>query len=162
MIKIKNPPGARSCRKHYEKMGRIRPSSGDCPPYQFKTAPDYNQTALASSLADNQTIWAFGKFNRKIKKAKAGELLFGRKKQYDVDVMDTYPSVLEIKYHDLPPDCEERKRWIRLYFSEPAREPGILLGLSVCIKAANDSAGQTNDAKDANDRLVSFYRKGRE
>ena len=161
MIRIKHPPGARSCREHYERLGKIVPSSGDSPPYKFESVPGYEQSALVSNIADAQTIWVFGKFNRKIEKAKAGKLLYGRKKHCDVDVMVTYPSVLEIKYHDLPPDCDSIKRWIRLYFSEPAREPGLLLGLSVCLKAADDPVGQTKDAQDANDRLVSFYRKGR-
>lgn len=90
---------------------------------------------------------------RKLDKALEGKLRFGSGKKYDVDQMKVRPEILELKFSDLPTDCEESHRWIRVYFHEPHDSPGELIRISITMKYANRPSAQTDDAIAAFDLL---------
>ncbi|APT85674.1 hypothetical protein CAQU_12210 [Corynebacterium aquilae DSM 44791] len=104
---------------------------------------------MFSSSPNASTQELFAKFLRKTERASKGELTFGRGHRFDVDEMVTHKDILEIKYRDLPIECEKQGQWVRLYFSEPEAHKGILLGLTLRLKKVGSPDLQTQDAREA-------------
>ncbi|WP_156193409.1 hypothetical protein [Corynebacterium kalinowskii] len=121
----------------------------ETPPFEWVEATSFSNRVLIEEAGSLSAITLLQRMRLKMDQAARGELSFGRTHRFDVDCMVSCRDILEIKYRNLPPDCNVKKKWLRLYFTEPADTPGRLLALTLKLKFADDPEGQTNDALDA-------------
>ena len=146
------PKGCRSCA--LDRTGTLPKT-----PQQSASVIAYEASPFTDALAGLSTTElsaAFARFNDKVEQARLGKLRFGRGEWFDVDSMDCTEDVLELKWKDLPPRAKKRGLWLRLYFSEPDLDPGLLLQLNLECKTA-DRAAQDQAARKAQARLEAHY-----
>lgn len=145
-----SPLGARSCYEQRKSEGSLSENS-EAPQFAFDSIESYNEIVFAKSTPPARHSWAIGKYHWKISQAEAGKLKFGRGNRYDVDEIVSCPGLLELKFRELPPDCEDTQQWLRVYFVEPTSAPQKMIKLRMALKEAGNPTGQTRDAMRAYD-----------
>lgn len=70
----------------------------------------------------------------KLERGSRGELTFGSGRAADVDLIASVEGVLEIRFGYQHGDIPLARLHTRIYFSEPAREPGVLKLLTIDCK----------------------------
>ncbi|VXB84525.1 hypothetical protein [Pseudoclavibacter sp. 8L] len=99
--------------------------------------------AFMRTLADSERAILRAEIRDKLAAGSQGELTFGKGRQYDVDLIESARFVLEIKLanhtfleesdddDDPEDDLEPVERQTRIYYTEPEKEAGLLLLLSI-------------------------------
>ncbi|MEV8029148.1 hypothetical protein [Cellulosimicrobium funkei] len=96
--------------------------------------------------------------DRFLKAAERGDLTYG--KSEDVYRMTTAPLILELRF-ERRVEYPDGRRAVRLYFSEPDVDPGVLLAVKLGAKPA--TAGgldlQNDHAAEAQDHVLNHYER---
>lgn len=92
------------------------------------------------TLADSERALLRAEIGDKLKTGRSGELTFGKGSAFDVDLIESARFVLEIKlsnhtFYDEQDESDEDpepiERHTRIYYTEPEKEAGLLLLLSI-------------------------------
>ena len=117
------------------------------------------EQAALEALATNERDLSMLKreIKRLLERASRGQLRFGKKD--DVWTCTTGPSVLELRF-DQRVQFPNGKRAVRLYFSEPACDEGILLMVRLAAKPASKDGLDVQDdhIREAELRVRKHYR----
>lgn len=151
--KTVRPKGARTCS--WQNHG-----AAPKPPNYWDSSEEYDEKQfgevmldLSSKIPKKVRAKAYADFDHLMTKAQQGKATFGRGDRFDTDVLDCVEDVLELKWKSLPPRVDDSPYvGLRLYFSEPKKNPGMLLKLKLVCKIP-DTTAQDKDAQDAQSRF---------
>ncbi|OFT84720.1 hypothetical protein [Corynebacterium sp. HMSC29G08] len=140
------PLGCRSCC--IDRTGK-RPKAA----FEWESLEHYSEAEYANALEGYPLPVlqrAYASFTDKLNRATSGELSFGDGHRFDVTHIRATQDILELKWANNPPQAKGRTMlWLRIYFTEPARAPRLLLKIRMQLKGVDDKNVQTQIALDA-------------
>lgn len=147
-VHLAEPPGARSCGRG----GTWQCCRGPGNRNTNYWMAEFEALLFQCSEADRRLLRS--ELKRKMERATRGDLVFGKSR--DVYRIQVCPIVLELRVRSSP-GTPSGKRVVRLYFSEPAHEQGMLLAAKLAWKPPLGKAEQNEHAKEAGERIRAFF-----
>lgn len=145
-VALEQPPGNRSCKTGgtWEKC---------------HVSPDWSaglEAVKVMSRSDDDFRLLKREIDRFMKAAQRGDLVYG--KDADVYRMATASLILELRF-DRRVEYPDGRRAVRLYFSEPDLEPGVLLAVKIGAKPTTVGGLdlQNEHAAEAQDHVLAHY-----
>lgn len=163
-MQLAQPPGVRSCWKD---LGNFVPGEGG----GWKYCRDCNGSAAFFAELNAMKSWmsrvdhdAFMVELRDVlDRAEVGRLIFGQGSASDVSKMDAVEVVLELRVRHRPRDSRRKgeRQHIRIYFTEPDHQAGVLLMLLIASKRPGKPGLEEQDKqiREAQQRADAHFRR---